>query len=64
MTRDLAQIMKNLRANELESISALPKSGYVTAMMCVKAARDYANLHQQPATRQAVSYYPVFNVVL
>lgn len=49
--------MKNLRSSEVESVAALPKSGYVAAMLCVKAARDYANLHQHSATRQAVSLF-------
>jgi len=53
-SKDFVQIMKNLRAIDLEAVSSLPRSGYVAAMLCVKAARDYANLHQHAAPRQAI----------
>jgi hypothetical protein len=54
MSKDLAQIMKNLRT-ENDSNPVLPKSGHVTATMLVKAARDYANLHQDLNVRQEIS---------
>ena len=59
MSKDLAQIMKNLKTENGEG-PLLPKSGHVTATRLVKAARDYANLHQDLNVRQEISEHVYF----